>query len=53
MIERVLSRRLELVIRALDLVDVYVRESDTAVEGDDGKSRRDVSSVGANDHNQP
>ena len=43
MIERVLNRRLESVIRASDLADVCVRESGAAVEGDDGKSRRNVS----------
>ncbi len=44
------NRRLESVIRAPDLVDVRIRESGTAVEGNDGKSRRNVSNVGANDH---
>ncbi len=46
----VLSRRLESVIRVPDLAGVRVRESGAAVEGDDGKSRTNVSNVGANDH---
>ncbi len=47
----VLSRRLsESVIRVPDLAGVRVRESGAGVEGDDGKSRRNVSNVGANDH---
>ncbi len=46
----VLSRRLESVIRVPDLAGVRARESGAAVEGDDGKSRRNVSNVGANDH---
>ncbi len=53
MIEHILNRRLESVIRAPDLADVRIRESGTAVEGDDGKSRRKVSDVGANDHKKP
>ncbi len=52
MIVHVLNRRLESNIRALYLADVRVRESGAAVEGDDGKSRRNVSSVGANDHKE-
>ncbi len=47
--EIILSRRLEW---APDLADVHIRESGAAVEGD-SKSRRNVSSVGANDHKQP
>ncbi len=50
MIEHVLNRRLESDIRALDLADVRVRETGAAAEADDGKSRRNVSNVGANDH---
>ncbi len=49
MVSRVLSRRLE----SVDLADVSVRESGAVFEVDDSKNRRNVSSVGADDHKQP